>query len=129
LAEPGRTVETPRVQLADLGQKVGWYTVSGGDTALVTWSEAGELVLMRPKYDNQRVRLVPRTPHLFDVIDAEGNFDGTLAFGVHQSGEGRSFHWLHESTLSTIGERDWGGMKSIASIRPVAVPSFSLPVY
>ncbi len=106
LAEPSPMIVNPNWTTAEeLSRKVGWYLVSGGDAALVTWSEPGELLLLRPKHGMDRFRLVPRDHETFDVLDHEGNWDGTLAFGKRRTGEVGGFHWLHESNLSTIGER------------------------
>jgi hypothetical protein len=105
-AEPNPFIANSNWTTAEeLSCKVGWYLVSGGDSALVTWSEPGELLLLRPKHGMQRFRLVPRDRETFDVLDHEGNWDGTLAFGKRRTGEVGGFHWLHESNLSTIGER------------------------
>jgi hypothetical protein len=126
LAEPSPFVGNPNWATAEeLSHKVGWYLVSGGDSALVVWSEPGELMLLRPRHSMDRFRLVPRNHETFDVLDHKGNWDGTLAFGTRQSGEVGGFHWLHESNLSTIGERTHSKTIARQSRRDRQLPSTS----
>ncbi|MBY0587431.1 hypothetical protein K2X85_09660 [bacterium] len=129
LAEPGQGVRDNRtVSIEHLGPKLGWYRVSGGDEVLVTWGEEGELKLLRPKYSEQ-VRLIPRTPFLFEVIDRQGNSDGTVSFGLRASRESGGFHWLHTSTLSTIGMRDHREIATARLPRLTLIDAASSPVY